>query len=184
MSLSVIEDIESGKEFERIKQNFTPTPPDPDVLANLAEIQTAFEDLQSELHDFLAKYTDKLMGLQTRITTTSLPSTTSHESDTHKTVVPTAMTARMSRHSTVEAQHTIEDSLSDRMLSVKPTLKVENIPLDTHLRHLQTFLNAQMDNIRRLHDASHSPTTQMTHKEEKPMPSGESTRSYVWTRWY
>lgn len=32
MALSIIEDLESGKEFERIKQNFTPTPPDPDAL--------------------------------------------------------------------------------------------------------------------------------------------------------
>lgn len=76
----------------------------------------------------------------------------------------------MSHHSSADAQNGIDDGLSDHRISIKPPLKVENIPLDAHLHNLQTFLNAQMENIRRLHDASHSS---IPYKDKEERATGE-----------
>ncbi len=87
---STIEDLESGKdkEFERIKQNFAPSPnrntqgvcgmtfpylrvfslDDADYVAgNLGETHLALQGLQSELQEFLAQYIAKVIFFSRRI---------------------------------------------------------------------------------------------------------------------
>jgi len=100
--VSSIHDLESGEEFERIKQNFRSTVIAPDVtgecvfcslfggtcrqklniepwsLADFPETQDAFEELQFELQEFLTQHISKVSALQGRIASNAPQPQTRH----------------------------------------------------------------------------------------------------------
>ncbi|KAF8908493.1 hypothetical protein CPB84DRAFT_1843398 [Gymnopilus junonius] len=180
----VVEDLETGDtnaEFERIKQNFRPslivTPAE--RPANLSESQTALQELQTELQQFLRGHLTKVRDLQSFLSVNLASSESNgaaHES--HGTVISPMMERRtlsVSNHVDGEPlgpdegeAHTISTHANNHAgMELGPNHSLgpvdKAMALDTHAQALHTFLVAHAENIRNLQDAlSGSATTAVT----------------------
>ncbi|KDR72758.1 hypothetical protein GALMADRAFT_764789 [Galerina marginata CBS 339.88] len=151
-----VEDVEAGDaEFERIKQNFRSTVVAPDVSPNLPETQTAFQELQLELQEFLRDHLNKVKDLQAFLLNNVAPSESNgaaHES--HGTVTPRRRTLSLHPVDTDPSQPVDEglstSTVSHQGISRSRSVGADKAPLSTHVQALDSFLNAHAENIRML----------------------------------
>uniref|UniRef100_A0A8H7XQ15 Uncharacterized protein n=1 Tax=Psilocybe cubensis TaxID=181762 RepID=A0A8H7XQ15_PSICU len=158
------EDIESGPEFERIKQNFRNNSI-PDAPSNFTEHQILFQNLQLELHTFLGEHMNKVKDLQD-----VLNEQKAYPSENNRHAAEKGERGSMSLHPPDEDLSSLNrrkstkstDAVSQRTLSnhgVKSTRNTayvsghDNINralLDTYTHALLSFLQAHANNIRTL----------------------------------
>ncbi|PPQ65810.1 hypothetical protein CVT26_000395, partial [Gymnopilus dilepis] len=179
---SMIQDLEPGDanaELERIRQNFRPsviiTPAE--VPANLSESQTAFQELQTELQQFLKEHLTKVRTLQAFLSANLAVSESNgaaHES--HGTITPPMMERRtlsVSNHvdgeplgqdednSEVGSTRTVPNNNGGPESRPSQTLPPadKTPPIEAHTQILHAFLVAHAENIRTLQDALSDGTT-------------------------
>ncbi|KAF8957394.1 hypothetical protein BDZ97DRAFT_109412 [Flammula alnicola] len=165
LRVSVIDDTESGKEFERIRQNFTTNVVGPNVPANVTDTQAAFQELQTELHNFLAQYVDKVIALQGRISNNLAANGSNDTAPEGRGIVAPTSDRTSSRISNTEPQTVADDGFSSHAKPYPPT-RLAKVPVDAHLHDLHAFLNTHLDNIHRLQSLTHSPK-RLTHSPQE-----------------
>ncbi|KIM38022.1 hypothetical protein M413DRAFT_30435 [Hebeloma cylindrosporum] len=152
--VSSIHDLESGEEFERIKQNFRSTVIAPDVTADFPETQAAFEELQFELQEFLVQHISKVSALQGRIASNVRATDSSGEARVSQgTVTPISVSRRPSGAESRNSHVVLEganDEKGGAPLPRRAVLQVAKNPLEIHMAALQTFLAAHLENVRAL----------------------------------
>ncbi|PPQ78313.1 hypothetical protein CVT25_011684 [Psilocybe cyanescens] len=163
MSNPTNEDVESGPEFERLKQNFRSNAI-PDVPFNFTDHQITFQNLQLELQVFLGDHMNKVRNLQDLLTNEQkgAPPESNQQVGDRGDLGSLSLHPPDEDHSYLNRRKSSTDAVSHRTLSNQGVKSTRNVPvaagtdplnkvlLDTHMHALLSFLQAHVSNIRSL----------------------------------
>lgn len=143
-----VEVLESAAEFE---ENFRDTVISADVPANVVEAQATFQDIQHELQEFIFQHLSKIVALQKTISNhvhldspgSKIASSDGHETDANPNIVVDAASDQANCNQGV---------MPSRHSSANPV----RAPLESHLRSLNGFLDAHIENLHALQNSFRS----------------------------